>query len=171
MIYASMKTIKQLRMSVTTSCHGFSVTAFGHHATSWFSGKHKVGKNMQRLWKDFIRTSKSFRFSQGLSNRGNSREPSLCTRVQPKTFLWLVMRRTVNFGMRNNSEKSSTLKGCKCSCQTLEKRCPTQILCLFPSGIFCNRRKTLSFPERNKETQLNYTQGVVCAHQCSSLAH
>lgn len=55
---------------------------------------------------------------------------------------------------KSNSEKSSTLKGCKYSYRTLEKRRLTQILCLFPSSIFCNRRKTLSLPETNKEMQI-----------------
>ena len=61
----------------------------------------------------------------------------------------------IHLVMSKNSEESSTLKACTCSCRTLEKRCPTQILCIFPSSIFCNSRKTLLLPE-NKEMQITY---------------
>ena len=74
----------------------------------------------------------------------------------------------IHLVMSKNSEESSTLKACTCSCRTLEKRCPTQILCIFPSSIFCNSRKTLLLPE-NKQKKL--PTKIKCTHQCFGLAY
>lgn len=63
-------------------------------------------------------------------------------------------------GVGNNSEESRTLEVCKYSYQTLEKRCLTQIPCLFPSNIFCDSRKTLLLPE-NKQRNTHHKKRVI----------
>ena len=150
--------------SVPIVCHSYPLGRLAiAEQFSWLNTRLK--RRYSVLGANFTSVPESFGILQGLSNHGKSREPSSVQRKKVSSgdklnetnhfFLNLRKFLYIHLVMSKNSEESSTSKACTCSCRTLEKRCPTQILCKFPSSIFCNSRKTLLLPE-NKEMQITY---------------